>query len=158
MSTFNWKPLLRTLFMKTVGALLAILFLPIALLFLAYPVIALATTHGGEDAKVVSVSDHFNKIKTGCRIGGLFTVSTEPQDLKKASSRKTGPDKNIYCLYPVWPDQLQPLKGDIIRVWPAKKPLLGAPSTEGWGWFIAGTIFVLGLVMLEFMFLAITLA
>ncbi len=158
MSDLNWKSALRIVLMKTLGVLLAVIFLPIALLFLAYPVIALATTHGGEDAKVVSVSDHFNKMKTGCRIGGLFTVSTEPQETQKILKHKAGPDKNIYCLYPVWPDQLQPLKGDIIRVWPVKKPLLGAPSTEGWGWFIAGTIFVLGLVMLEFMFLAITLA
>lgn len=158
MSTFNWKSVVRLLFMKTMGVLMAVVFLPIALLFLAYPIIALATTHGGDDAKVVLVSDHLDKIKTGYRVGGIFTVATEKPGPPKASRHKPDLDTNIYCLYPVWPDQLQPLKGDMIRVWPAKKPLLGAPATEGWGWFIAGTIFVLGLVLLEFTFLALTIS
>ena len=154
---FNWKSILRSLFMRTIGVLLAIALLPIAFFFLSYPIIALATTHGGEDAKIALVSSHLNKFKTGCRIGGLFTVATERPGTKKDSHPKSSLNENIYCLYPVWPDQLQPSKGDIIRVWPAKKPLLGAPSTEGWGWFIAGTVFVLGLVILEFVFIALTI-
>src|SRR5579883_3086526 len=125
MATFNWKSVLRTVFIKAIGLLLAILLLPVALFFLSYPLIALATTQGGEDAKVAIVSDHFNKFKTGCRIGGLFTVATEKAGAKKEAHHKVELNQNVYCLYPVWPDQLQPSKGDVIRVWPAKKPLLG---------------------------------
>jgi hypothetical protein len=97
-------------------------------------------------------------MKTGTRIGGIFTVDTQNPDEKKKPHHPVAADQKIYCIYPAWPDQLQPLQGDMIRVWPAKKPLFGAPATEGWGWFIAGTIFVLGLVALEFAFLAITVS
>jgi hypothetical protein len=156
MSTFNWKSVLRTVAMKMIGILLALVLIPLALFFLAYPFVCLATTQGGDDAKVAVVSDHLNKIKTGYRIGGLFTVATQKSGKKEAHS-KGSLNENVYCFYPVWPDQLQPSKGDAIRVWPAKKPLLGAPATEGWGWFLAGTVFVLGLVMVEFIFLAVSL-
>lgn len=159
MASFNWKSVLRTVLMKIVGLLLALVFLPVALLFLSYPVITLVAMHGGKDARVVKVSDHLNpKFKTGFRVGGIFTVATQNPGGKKSEYTKSGLDENIYCLYPAWPDQLQPLKGDSIRVWPVKKPLVGAPATEGWGWFLVGTVFVLGLVMLEFTFLALTLS
>ncbi len=158
MANFNLKSILRVLFMKMIGVIVAVILLPIALLFLAYPIVLLATSQGGIDAKVALVSDHLSKIKTGYRIGGIFTVAAEKPGVKKGSSPKAVLDENIYCLYPVLPDQLQPVKGDIIRVWPSKRPLLGDPSTEGWGWFIAGTVFVLGLVLLEFVFLVLTMA
>ena len=158
MANFNWKSVLRAIFMRALGIILALILLPIALFFLAYPFVSLITSRAGEDAKIVVVSDHLSKIKTGYRIGGIFTVATEKTGAKKGSLRKGELNENIYCLYPVWPDQLQPSKGDLIRVWPAKKPLLGGPSTEGWGWFIAGTFFVLGLVLVEFVFLALTIA
>jgi hypothetical protein len=158
---FNFKSILsilRTIFMKLVGLVVALILLPIALFFLSYPLVSFITTQGGGDAKVVKVSDHLGKIKTGYRVGGIFTVAAEQQGAKKPANRKATPDENIYSFYPVWPDQLQPVKGDLVRVWPAKKPLLGEPSTEGWGWFIAATVFVLGLVLLEFIFLALTMA
>ncbi|HJT23516.1 MAG TPA: hypothetical protein VJ873_03015 [bacterium] len=158
MANFNWKSVLRVILMKTMGVIVALILLPIALFFLSYPFVSLITSRAGEDAKIALVSDHFNKIKTGSRVGGIFTVATEKSGAKKDSHHKTALNENIYCLYPVWPDQLQPSKGDLIHVWPAKKPLLGEPSTEGWGWFIAGTVFVLGLVLLEFVFLALTMA
>lgn len=157
MANFNFKSALRYVFMKMMGLIAALILLPIALFFLSYPIVSFATTQGGEDAKVVLVSDHLGKIKTGFRIGGIFTVATERPGVKKGSNLKATLDQNIYCLYPVLPDQLQPVKGDMIRVWPAKKPLLGDPPTMGWGWFIAGTVFVLGLVLLEFVFLALTI-
>lgn len=159
MANFNWKTILRLIFMKIAGILLALVFLPIALLFVSYPAIALVTMHGGKDARVVKVSDHLKpKWQTGFRVGGLFMIATENTGGGKSAYSKSGLDENIYCLYPAWPDQLQPLKGDEIRVWPSKKPLVGAPVTEGWGWFLMGTVFVLGLVMLEFTFLALTLS
>jgi len=156
MANLNWKSVLSSILKKMIGLLVALILLPVALFFLSYPVVCLITTQGGEDAKVAQVSDHAGKIKTGCRVGGLFIVATEKPGLKKGSTAKAAFDQNIYCLYPIWPDQLQPSKGDVLRVWPAKKPLLGEPSTEGWGWFIAGTVFVLGLVTVEFIFLALT--
>jgi hypothetical protein len=159
MSNFNWKSISRLILMKTLGVFLAVLFLLIALVFVSDPLIALATSRGGEDAKVVVVSNHLNKkLKTGCRIGGLFLLSVEKSEAKHGSHQKPVLFNNIYTLYPSWPDQLEPTKGDILRVWPSKKPLIGAPAVEGWGWFIVGTVFVLGLVFLEFAFLAVTIA
>ncbi len=161
MSSFNWKSFLRLIIVKSLGIVLAVVFFFIAVFFLAYPLISLVATQGGIDGKVASVSNHMGKLKTGCRVGGLFQVSVENQNLsapkkqKGQSNPKASSDK-IYCLYPAWPDQLEPQSGDVIRVWPAKKPLFGAPLTDGWGWFILGTIFVVGLVLLEFAFLALT--
>ncbi len=158
MANFNWKSLPRLILMKTFGALLAVIFLSIAVIFISYPVIALATTQGGGDAKVALVSDHCGKVRTGCRVGGLFLVAVEKPGVKKKLRQKPELFENIYCLYPAWPDQLKPMPGDMIRVWPVKQPLVGAPATDGWGWFIIGTILVVGLVMLEFTFLALTLS
>jgi hypothetical protein len=157
MASSNWKKVLRLIFVKFFGALLAIVFLFFALWFISYPLLSFATTQGGADAKVTAVSDRFNKMKTGCRVGGLFTVSVEMSTEKMGAHSKNLAYDKIYCLYPVWPDQLQPDKGNLIRVWPAKKPLFGEPLTDGWGWFIVGTVLVVGLLMLEFSFLALTI-
>lgn len=161
MPKVNWKSLLRFILVKAIGVLVAVILLPLALFLLCYPLAALATNQGGKDAKVVAVNDHLGKIKTGYRVGGLFTISTEDPGAKKPkknSHHSAVLDEKIYCFYPAWPDQLQPSEGDLLKVWPAKKPLVGAPTTEGWGWFIVGTVFVLGLVTLEFIFLALTMA
>lgn len=163
MSSFNLKSFLRLIIVKSLGVVLAAVFFFIAVFFLAYPLISLITTQGGMDGKVASVFNHIGKLKTGCRVGGLFQVSVENQNLlvqkkrKGEANPKASGDK-IFCLYPAWPDQLEPQSGDIIRVWPAKKPLFGAPLTDGWGWFVLGTIFIVGLVLLEFAFLALTVA
>src|SRR5580658_2441531 len=163
MSFFNHlKLFLRLVLVKLLGGLLAAVFLFIALFFLAYPLISLVTTQGGQDAKVAYVSNHIGKLKTGCRIGGLFQVGVDHSNFsgpkKKGETNLKSPGDKIYCLYPAWPDQLEPQSGDVIRVWPAKKPLFAEPLTDGWGWFILGTIFVVGLVLVEFAFLALTVA
>jgi hypothetical protein len=158
MASVNWKSLLRVIALKAIGILVALVLLPLAFLFISYPLIALSTTHGGKEAKIAEVSDHLGKMTTGFRIGGIFTIATQNPDEKKKPHHKPALNQKIYCLYPVWPDQLEPSKGDLIRVWPSKKPLVGAPATEGWGWFIVGTVFVLGLVLLEFTFLALTVS
>ncbi len=162
MSSSNWKSLLRLILVKSFGIVLAVVFFCISAYFLAYPLISLVTSQGGIDAKVASVFNHIGKVKTGCRVGGLFQVSVENQKIleqkKKSEYNLRSSADKIYCLYPAWPDQLEPQSGDIIRVWPAKKPLFGAPLIDGWGWFILGTIFVVGLVLLEFAFLALTVA
>lgn len=142
------KSIFRFIFMKTIGACLAVFFLGLAAFFLAYPFASVVTGRGGEEAKVLSVADHMGKLKTGWRVGGLFQVGV---DLHKKKFDR------IYCFYPAWPDQLQPLKGDVVKVWPAKKPLFGAPAIDGWGWFVVGTVLILGLVMLELAFLSLAL-
>jgi hypothetical protein len=161
MSFSNLKSLLRLIIVKLLGGLLAVLFFFVALFFLAYPLISLVSSQGGQDAKVVAVFNHVGKLKTGCRVGGLFQVTAEGQNLsgpqkKKGAANSNNPGNKIYCLYPAWPDQLEPQSGDMIRVWPSKKPLFGAPPTDGWGWFILGTIFLVGLVLVEFAFLALS--
>ena len=45
----NWKTMPRLILMKTFGVILAVVFFFLALLFLAYPLISLATNHGGEE-------------------------------------------------------------------------------------------------------------
>ncbi len=148
MATFDWKDSLRFIALKIVGVILAVVFLGLAAVFTVYPVVSLIVSRGGDEAKVQTVSNHLGKMQTGCRIGGLFSASVKI-DQKKYDQ--------VYCLYPAWPDQLEPAVGDFIQVWPEKKPLMGAPYTEGWGWFIMGTIFIFGLVFLEFAFLSLTL-
>lgn len=158
MANINAKSLTRLILVKTISVILAVIFFAIGILFLVYPILTLATNQGGADAKIVQVSDHFHKVKTGCRVGGLFTVATASVEGQSSDNPKIGSGKDIYSLYPAFPDQLQPSKGDIIRVWPGKNPVFGSPIVEGWGWFIVGTLFVLGLVLLEFGFLALTVS
>lgn len=152
MANVNAKSLSRQILLKVIGVILALIFIPIGVLFLVYPVFMLALNEGGHDAKIAQVTNHFHKITTGCRLGGLFTADTV------AHSSDSGLDKNVYCLYPAFPEQLSPSKGDTLRVWPAKKPVFGAPIVEGWGWLIAGTLFVLGLVLVEFGVLSLKLS
>ena len=148
---FNFKSALRFLFMKALGIILALLFGSLALVFLSYSAISLlATTQSTKEAKIVLVTDHLGKHQTACRVGGLFEVQTLAGKGKNAVK-----DSHIYCLYPAWPDQLQPYQDHLIKVWPTEKPLVGAPAVEGWGWFILGTVFILGLLMVEFAFLSL---
>lgn len=142
---------LRFVFMKALGLVLAVFFLFLALVFLGYSTAALVTTFKGREAKVVSISNAVGTHRTACRVGGLFMVGTEA-----GKGKEKAKDKNIYTLYPAWPDQLQPALNDTIQVWPSKKPLVGAPLTDSWGWFIVGTLLILGLIMLEFAFLSLT--
>jgi hypothetical protein len=148
MASLNWKETLRLVSLKIIGVVLAVVFLVVALILVAYPVVSVVTYRGGDEAKIQSASNHMGKIRTGCRVGGLFDVTLKLD--KKYYD-------HVYCLYPAWPDQLEPTTGDYIQVWPAKKPLLGAPATEGWGWFILGMMFIFGLISLEFCFLSLTL-
>lgn len=140
---------LRFVIMKALGLVFAAFFLSLAILFLGYSTTALLTTFKGRDAKITSISNAVGTHRTACRVGGLFVVGT-------VAGKEKAKDKNIYTLYPAWPDQFQPSLGDSVRVWPVKKPLVCAPQTDGWGWFIVGTIFIFGLIMLEFGFLSLT--
>jgi hypothetical protein len=142
--------------MKTLGVILCLLFLFAGITLLAFPLIALVTSQGGEDGKVVAVSDHSHGCHTGTRVGGLFTLSiTNSEDLAPKQKPQVFP--NVYGLYPAWPDHLEPVKGDTVRIWPGKKPLLAMPVIEGWGWILLGTVLVVGLIFLEFSLLSLTL-
>jgi hypothetical protein len=140
---------LRFVIMKTIGVLLAVVFLSLAVLFISYAAISAVSTVRGQDAKILLVSDHVGKHRTAFRLGGLFQIAAGVEKKKY---------EKIYCLYPAWPDSFQPSKGDVIRIWPVKQPLAGAPEVEGWAWFILGSLFIVGLVMLEFAFLALMIS
>jgi hypothetical protein len=139
----------RFVIMKIIGVLLAIVFFSLAVLFIGNSVISVASTVRGQSAKVLLVSDHVGKHKTAFRLGGLFQVTA-------VAEKKTY--EKIYCLYPTWPDNFQPTKGDVIQIWPVKQPFAGAPIVEGWAWFILASLFIVGLVMLEFAFLALMIS
>ena len=149
MASFDWKSVLRLIIMKTIGVILAVVFLLLAVVFLSYSVTSILVSSRGQEVKIVSFSDHVGKQQTAFRLGGIFQVS--------AANEKKDKFEKIYCFYPAWPDLLSPSKGDVIQVWPSKKPVVGAPVTDGWGWFIVGSLLVVGLVMLEFTFLILTI-
>ena len=149
MASFDWKSVLRLVVMKTIGVVLALVFLLLAVLFLTYSMTSILVSTRGQEVKVVSASDHVGRHRTAFRLGGVFQVT--------AAGGKKEKFEKIYGLYPSWPDMLSPSKGDLIQVWPSKKPVVGAPLTEGWGWFIVGSLLVVGLVMLEFAFLILTI-
>jgi hypothetical protein len=137
---------IRFVIVKIIGVLLAIVFFFFAILLIGNSIISVASTLRGENAKVLLVSNHVGKHQTAFRLGGLFQVTV-------VAKKKTY--EKIYCLYPAWPDNFQPAKGDLIQIWPVKQPFAGAPVVEGWAWFILGSLFIVGLVMLEFAFLAL---
>lgn len=148
MNNPDWKNLLRLTSVKILAVIIAVVFFSLGVLFLTYCVISVGGTTKGGEAKIIAVSQVIGEHPSACRWGGLFTVVAETSDKKPVK---------IYCLYPAWPDVLNPVKGDIIRVWPVKQPRVGAVPLDGWGWFIVGTLLIVGLVMFEFAFLALTI-
>lgn len=141
---------IRFIFAKIIGIAIALVFLVLALVCFGYVFTFSMATYKGKDAKIISVSKSLGKHKTSCRVGGLFKVDTQTSVGENISK-----DSKIYCMYPSWPDQLEPTSGDNIKVWPVKKPLVGAPMVEGWGWFIIVGVFIFGLMFLEFTFLSL---
>ncbi len=148
MTDFNWKSLSQLILVKIIGGVLAVLFLLLASFFLSYCFISVASTVKGKDAKIALVSGQIKNHQSACRFGGFFQTTVE---LDKKKTEK------IICIYPAWPDMLQPLPGDLIRVWPANQPVVGAVPVDGWGWFIIGTLMVVGFILVEFAFLALTI-
>ena len=140
---------LRFIFMKVIGLVFCVLFLSVSALLLGYSIVSVASTLRGQDAKIVSFSGQVGKYHTAFRLGGLFEITAEMNKTKYG---------RIYTLYPVWPDTFNPMKGDVVRIWPVKQPLAAAPVVDGWGWFIVGTLFIMGLVMLEFAFLSLMIS
>jgi hypothetical protein len=149
---YKLKYAVRYVFVKIIGLVLMVFFLALAVACLGYVFTFFMTTYKGKEAKVVSVSKTICKHKTACRVGGLYTLKTQSGQGGNITS-----DKKVYGLYPALPDQLEPLTGDTIKVWPAKKPLVGAPKIAGWGFLPVVIVFIVGLMMLEFAFIAIRL-
>ncbi len=147
--SFGLGKVLRFIFMKVIGLVLCVLFLSVSALLIGYSIISVASTLRGQDAKIVSFNGQVGKYHTAFRLGGLFEITAE------MNKQKYG---KIYSLYPVWPDTFNPMKGDVVRIWPVKQPLAAAPAVDGWGWFIVGTLFIMGLVTLEFAFLSLMIS
>ena len=147
---YKIKRAVRYVFVKTFALILTVFFLGLALAFLGYVFTFVITTYKGKEAKVVSITKTICKHQTACRVGGLYTLKTQSEKGGNVSS-----DSKIYSLYPAIPDQLEPSLGDTIKVWPKKKPLVGAPVIAGWGFFPVLVAFIVGIMLLEFAFLSI---
>jgi hypothetical protein len=147
---YKVKRTIRYIFVKIIALVLTVFFLALALACLSYVFTFFMTTYQGKEAKVVSISKKICKHTTACRVGGLYTLKT--QFVRAGNITK---DSKVYGIYPALPDQLEPLPGDTIKVWPSKKPLVGAPMITGWGFFPILVVFIVGLMMLEFAFISI---
>ncbi len=147
MENQDWKNILRLIAVKTLGIVLALVFFSLGVLFVGYCLVSVAGTTKGQNATILSFAGKMGERPTACRVGGLFTVTADMAHKKY---------EKIYTLYPAWPDILSPMKGDVIRIWPARQPLVGTVPLDGWGWFIVGTLMIVGLVFFEFAFLVLT--
>jgi len=83
-------------------------------------------------------------------VGGLYTLKTQ-----SGQGTNLTKDSKVYGIYPALPDSLEPSVGDTIKVFPSKKPLVGAPMIAGWGFFPILVVFIVALMMLEFAFISI---
>ena len=142
------KSWIRWTAMKLLGLILGLGFLVLASLSLGYPVVTALANLNGKDAKVTDV-------KNGCpahpmifKKGGFYALA--------AAVDKQKFDK-LYVLYPQWPGHFVPQKGDTVKIWPADHPRFAAVATDGWGWLILASILILGFLMLEFVFLSLSL-
>jgi hypothetical protein len=144
------KSAIRYVFVKIIALVLTVFFLALALACLSYALTFFMTTYNGKEAKIVSISKTICKHKTACRVGGFYTLKTQSGQAGNIST-----DLKVYGMYPALPDQLEPSLGDTIKVWPAKKPLVGASTITGWGIFPVIIVFIVGLMMLEFAFLSV---
>jgi hypothetical protein len=137
------KSMVRLILMKVLGVILAVFFLAITVLMIGYPLISLVSTLDGVDAKVVEA-----KVCVNCKRAGLYNLTVLVDDQKF---------KNVRAIYPQWGGHAQPMKGDVVKIWPQIKPRVAAVETEGWAWTMVGGLLLFGVVMLEFVFLAISL-
>jgi hypothetical protein len=149
-SLFKLKTTIRYIFVKTISLVLTVFFLTLALACLSYVFTFFMTTYKGKEAKIVSITKTICKHKTACRVGGLYTLKTQ-----SVKGGNISTDSKIFGMYPALPDQLEPSLGDTIKVWPWKKPLVGAAIISGWGFLPILIVFIVGLMMLEFTFISI---
>jgi len=147
--TKNLQAGTRYLVMRIAGLVLALVFLSLSFLFLAYSFSSGVSSAKGVEGKVVTISSAaLGKCRATSAWGGLFKLGVEMEE------GRTG---RVYVLYPALPESLNPALGDLLKVWPANKPKLGAPAVQDWGWFLLGVLTILGFVFLEFGFLSLRL-
>jgi hypothetical protein len=149
---FPWKELPRILFKKFLAVILSIFFLTVSFLFLGYAFIEITANTVGMNAQVADVSTlpHIlvGKHRLGYERAGLF----------KATVIEDGVEyRNVFCLYPAWPNHVDPAVDNFVKVWPEKRPFIAAGTMQGMGWIVSVFFLMVGLVMFEFFLLAWTI-
>jgi hypothetical protein len=149
---FSWKSLPGIIFKKFLATILSIFFLAISLLFLGYAFIEITTNTVGVNAQMADVSNlpnaHVGKYQFGCEGTGLFKTIVIKDHVEY---------KGVFCLYPAWPNHVEPTINDFVKVWPEKKPIIAATPMQSMGWIVSIFFLVIGLVLLEFFLLAWTI-
>ncbi len=149
---YHWHALPHKTLRKLIGSILALLFIGLSGLFLGYSAVQLTTFIWGSEAKVDSV------YAISSTLAGKFHLLYEKAGLYDVAVYQNGQEyPSVYSVYPAWPESIEPRSGDIIRVWPSGHPWVGAPEPSSWGWIILIAFIVIGLVMIEFVFLALAI-
>ena len=149
---FRWKALPQIIFKKFLAVILSIFFLAVSFLFLGYSFIEITTNTVGVNAQVADVSILPNilvgKHRLGYERAGLFKAIVVEDGVEY---------KNVFCLYPAWPNHVEPTVDNFVKVWPEKRPFIAATSMQGIGWIVSVFFLMVGLVMFEFFLLAWTI-
>ncbi len=152
LSDFSWKSLFRVIFHKVLAVILSIFFLTVGFLFLGYAFIEIITNTAGIHAQMMDVSNvphmHIGKYQFGCEGTGLFKTKVIQDHVEY---------KGVFCLYPAWPNHIEPTVDDVVRVWPTKRPFVAAAPMQDMGWIVSVFFLMIGLVMFEFFILAWTI-
>jgi hypothetical protein len=150
--SYSWASLPRRILRKILAMILSILFLAVSLLFLAYSTIQITANTLGVNAQIADVSGLPNTAVGKCRLvyegAGMYKVAVGKNRIEYSG---------VYCLYPAWPNHMEPNTGDWVKVWPAEKPFIAAPEMRGKGWILSVLVLIIGLAMFEFFLLAWTI-
>jgi len=150
--SYTWKSLLRIILLKVLAVILSILFLVLSFLFLGYAFIEITANTAGVSAQVADVS-RFHDISAG-----KHRLRYETAGLFKAAVIKDNVEyKDVICLYPAWPNHVDPAAEGMVKVWPEKKPLIAATPMQVLGWVVSLFFLLVGLAMFEFFLLAWTI-
>lgn len=149
---YTWKSLLRLMLLNVLAVTLSILFLVLSFLFLGYAFIEITANTAGVSAQVTDVACFpdiaVGKHRLGFETVGLFKAVVIKDDVEY---------KNVICLYPAWPNHVDPAKESLVKVWPEKKPLIAATQLQVLGWVVSVFFLLVGLAMFEFFLLAWTI-
>jgi hypothetical protein len=149
---FSRKALPEIIFNKILVVVLSIFFLVISFLFLGYAFIEITTNTVGVNAQVADVSTFphilVGKHRFGYERVGLFKATVIEDSIEY---------RDVFCLYPAWPNHVDPAVDNFVKVWPEKRPFIAATSMQGMGWIVSVFFLMVGLVMFEFFLLAWTI-
>jgi ABC-type antimicrobial peptide transport system permease subunit len=149
---YTWKSLLRIILLKVLVVILSILFLILSFLFLSYAFIEITANTAGVSAQVADVSSFHNMPV------GKHRLRYETVGLFKAVVIKDNVEyKDVICLYPAWPNHVDPAMENMVKVWPEKKPLVAATQMQVLGWVVSFFFLLVGLAMFEFFLLVWTI-